>query len=258
MSKERGYSIVIDGLDGIGKGEVERAIIAYEQRLGRACFDTISFSRANRKGLPELKDFWNPPETYYDTIITAEPTYAGIGHSIRNEMIFNNDRNYPVESTIQGYSIDRLIQMKRLVIPALDSGLREIRSRCFLSTDIYQVQQAIDQGKDPVKIKKMIRNHPGTKIELEYAPDLLIIPTIDDAQKVIERLKERGLTRKEDNSIFDNLQFQEKLKPRYEEPSVRELFEKYGTRVEYLDAGISPESTRKQAIKIYKDFLENY
>ncbi len=99
----QGLFVVVDGLDGIGKGEVERAIVGYEQKLGRAVLDTVAFSRATRKGLPELRDFWSPPETYYDTLSTAEPTYAGIGHIIRNEMIAHNGRNYSSTAQTQAY-----------------------------------------------------------------------------------------------------------------------------------------------------------
>ena len=42
------------------------------------------FSKANRKGLPELHDFWNPPETYFDTILTAEERKL-LDESVRNE-----------------------------------------------------------------------------------------------------------------------------------------------------------------------------
>lgn len=60
VDRERGLFVVVEGPDGVGKGEAERAIIQYEQKFGRAVLDTVAFSRAHRKGLPELKDFWNP------------------------------------------------------------------------------------------------------------------------------------------------------------------------------------------------------
>src|SRR3989344_9053702 len=127
---KKGLFIVIDGLDGIGKGEIERALIEYEQKLKRAVFDSVAFCRAHKKGLPEFMDFWNPPEIYYDTIITSEPTHTWVGQAIREEIIAKNSRNYSSEMQIQAYSLDRLISMMRLVIPALSNGLRVIQSRC--------------------------------------------------------------------------------------------------------------------------------
>ncbi|MBU0760756.1 MAG: hypothetical protein KJ600_06905 [Nanoarchaeota archaeon] len=252
----KGFFIVVDGLDGVGKGEVERALIAYEQKLRRAVFDTIAFSRANRKGLPELHDFWNPPQTYFDTIVTAEPTYAGVGHNIRNEIIKNNSRKYSSEDEIQAYSMDRLIQMLRVVIPALKNNIRVLQVRCCASTLTYQIQRAKDEGKDQEEIKERILKHEGNKLQLDWAPDLLIIPKIDNTEELISRLKSRGLMEKEDDAIFENVKFQEKLAPLYTSTWLKELFESHGTKVEYLNASISPEETRKQAVEIYKRFLE--
>ena len=252
----KGIFVIVDGLDGIGKGEVERALIEYEQKLGRAVFDTISFSRANRKGLSELADFWNPPHTYFDTIVTAEPTYAGIGHTIRNEMIAKNGRDYSAEMQIQSYSLDRLVLMKRVVEPALLNGLRVLQSRSCASTLCYQTLKAMEEGKDSEEARRRILKHEGNKYQLEVVkPDLLIIPTIKDAAEVIKRLEERKSHRKDDKSIFDNLEFQSRLKPLYESVWLREIFEEHGTTVKYLDAGISPEETRAQAVEIYKNFL---
>lgn len=254
---KRGFFIVIDGLDGIGKGEIERALIAYEQKFYRAVFDTISFSRAHRKGLPELQDFWNPPEVYFDTIITAEPTYAGIGHNIRNEIIKNNNRKYSSEDEIQAYSLDRLIQMLRVVIPALQNNLRVIQSRCCAATLTYQMLRAREEGKNEEETKKKILEQDGNRLQLEWAPDLLIIPKIDNMEDLMARLKTRGLVEKDDDAIFENLKFQEKLAPLYTSDWLRELFEAHGTKVVYIDAGISPEETRRQAVEAYRRFLDS-
>lgn len=256
-TEKKGFFIVIDGLDGIGKGEIERALITYEsEKLGRAVFDTVAFSKANRKGLPELQDFWNPPETYFDTIVTAEPTYAGIGHNIRKEITRNNGRKYTAEDEIQAYSIDRLIQMLRVVIPALKNNLRVIQSRSCASTLTYQTLRAIEEGKNPELIKKRILEHEGNILQLAWAPDLLIIPKIDNVEELMRRLKTRGLFEKHDDVIFENLKFQEKLAPLYTSTWLRELFESHGSAVAYLDASISPEETRRQAVEIYKRFLD--
>ena len=251
----RGLFIVVDGLDGIGKGEIERAFIDYEQKLGRAVFDAISFSRANRKGLPELKDFWNPPETYFDTVINAEPTYAGIGHVIRNEIIKKGSR-YSYKTQIEAYSIDRLISMARVVIPALQNNLRVIQSRSMASTLCYQSLKAKEAGINIKQIRKEILNHRGNKLQLTWAPDLLVIPTIKNINYLMKRLEKRKEYKKDDNSIFDDIKFQSELRKFYEDSWLKELFEKQGTKVEYLDAGLSEESTREQALEIYKKFLE--
>lgn len=257
MVGKKGVFVVVDGLDGVGKGEVERAIIGYEQRQGRAVLDTVAFSRAHRKGLPELKDFWNPPEIYYDTLSTAEPTYASMGHTIRHEMIARNKRVYSATSQIQAYSLDRLIQMKRVIIPALENGLHVIQARCCAATLTYQSIIAQDEGLDPVQIREEILKEEGNALQLQYAPDLLIIPLIKDIGKLIQRLRERGYTRKDDNAIFENVEFQGRLNPLFRSTWLRNIFEKAGTKVCYIDASISEHETRKRTLELYKDFLSS-
>jgi thymidylate kinase len=249
-----GLWVVVDGMDGVGKGVVERVILAIEQKQHRAVFDTIAYSWACGS-LPELKDFWNPPRVHFNTIVTAEPTYVWGGAAIREEIIARNSRDYSAEVQAEEYSNDRLVLMKRVNIPALKAGLRVVQSRCFASTKCYQVLLARLQGGDVEKINQKIMSHPGTQIELEYRPDLLIIPTLSDASEVMRRMHERK-EEKDDEAIFETVEFQSGLREMYESPELRNLFEERGTCVCYLDTGISEQSTREQTREIYTSFLE--
>src|SRR3989344_1754880 len=134
----KGIFVVIDGADGIGKGEMETAMRRCEEKQGRAVFDTIGWSKAYGDS-PELKDFFGIPVPHFNTIMTAEPRYVGIGADIRNEITFKNFRTYPTRVQIESYSIDRLIQMGRVVVPALENGLNVLQSRSVASTLTYQV-----------------------------------------------------------------------------------------------------------------------
>lgn len=252
----RGYFIVVDGLDGIGKGVIERALDEFEQRQGKATFDSIAFSRAHTKGLPELIDFWNPPHVHYHTIITAEPTYAGIGRTIRQELISKSVRSYKPATLIPAYSVDREISMKRVVIPALENGLNVIQGRCVASTLCYQGQASGLAPEGLTKFAGELAKYEGNRMQLsEWAPDLLIIPTITNVAQLIERIKARMANQKDDNSIFDNAEFQGKIKPFYESNELKALFERNGTRVAHLDASISLDHTASEAVRIYKEFL---
>jgi len=253
---ERGKLIVVDGLDGVGKGVVERALIEFEQKLGKAVFDSISFSKAHSKGLPELSDFWSPPDIHYHTIITAEPTYAGIGKVIREELTAKNGRTYSSEDQIQAFSLDREVLEKRVSRSARENGLTDLRSRCVASTLCYQSLKAEDEEKNTEKIRERILAHDGNRYQLEWAPDLLIIPTIGDIKELMERLHKRAESQKDDNSIFENIEFQGRLKGLYESEWLKNIFENHGTKVAYLDAGISVESSRTQSVAIYRHFLD--
>lgn len=255
LSGKNGNFIVVDGLDGIGKGEIERALRGYEERLGKAVFDSISWSRAHEE-LPELKDFWNTPKPHFNTVMTAEPTYVGVGKNIREEMISRNGRNYSARSQIEAYGLDRLIQMQRVIVPALTNGLNVIQSRCLASSLTYQMLKAQDEGKNPEEVWNEILAHEGNQFQLQNPPELLMIPTIKEVRDLQERLRERGRNEKEDKAEFENAEFQGRLKPLYESGKLRDLFESLGTKVAYLDAGQGIEDSRRQAVDIYRHFLE--
>lgn len=248
----RGWFAVVDGLDGIGKGVVEQAVRNYiVERFGCGIFDTVGFSKG-RKRMAELSDIFDIPEFRGHTVVTAEPSYAWIGRAIRDEII-KKGNNYSVEAEIQSYSLDRLVQMRRIVIPSLESGLNVLQNRCFVSTLCYQCVRAEEEGMDLYKVRAVILNHEATKLQCRYRPDLLVIPTIKDVNELVKRLEERD---KKDNSRFENAEFQGKLKPHYGSSWLKDFFENYGTRVAYLDAGISEEDTRRQTVEIFSAFLD--
>jgi len=251
MPQERGKLTVLEGLDGIGKRLVQQTILKFERKRGKIRTlptDFGGFLRDFEVDFKEDKNLTNVPGKYI--LDCCEPTYFGIGQAIRQEIIANNARSYPSEIKIQAYSLDRLILMKRCIIPFLEHSQDVIESRNFVSTLCYQSLEALEEGNSIEDVRNRILEHPGSQIELEYAPDLLIISTINDVSELIKRLQKR---KKKDKCEFENLNFQRKLKPFYEDPWIKELFEKHGTRVAYLDAGISEEATKEQAIEIYEN-----
>jgi thymidylate kinase len=191
--------------------------------------------------------------------MTAEPTWCGIGKIIREEITKKENRDkYSVDARIQAYSLDRLIQISKVIIPALENGVNVIQARGVASTLCYQLQEAIDKNLSSEEIKTKILNQEGNKLQLgEYSPDLLIIPTINNPEELMRRLEERAKHSKEDNSMYENLKFQAKIKPLYESEWLKDLFEKSGTIVKYLDAGKTEADTRRQAVDIYKEFLQS-
>ena len=250
---EKGLFIVVDGLDAIGKGEIEKALLAFERESGRSVYDSIAYSNAANE-LPELDDFWN--ETMpYNTIFTCEPTRVGIGRTLREEVIGCNDREYSFRTEIEFYSQDRLVQMKRVTIPARKHGVRVIQSRCYAATVNYQAVKALDEGINIPGVRAEILAHEGNMLQQEWRPDLLIIPTINDLDELARRLAVRECKGTADKK--ENLELQKRLKPLYESDWLREHFEGLGTVVKYLDAGISIEETQRQVVEIYRAFLES-
>jgi deoxyadenosine/deoxycytidine kinase len=110
----------------------------------------------------------------------------------------------------------------------------------------------LEESRGIDEARKRILEHEGNAYQLEHRPDLIIIPTIGNIEELISRLEKRG---KKDDAIFENVAFQGKLKPLYESDWFRDIFEKAGSKVAYLDAGISVESSGNQAVEIYRNFL---
>lgn len=254
----KGKFIVIDSLDGIGKTEVQKGILDYlnvnsERILDVDAFtfkhhDFPDFQNSHVNGRPN--DFFQDL-TNYDVLLTSEPTHIGIGQTIRNEIIQTNGRVYSALFTAEMFSADRFVLYKRIIFPALEAGKTIIQQRSVSTSIIYQPIQAQEQNSN--LNLDVILSLPGNAQALEYAPDLLIIPTIKDTKEIMKRLKNRV---KDDNADFERLEFQFKLKPFYESENLKNIFEQHGTKVEYLDASTTIDATRKQAQEIYRNTFD--
>lgn len=248
--KLNGKFLMVDGLDGVGKGVVLDAIVEHVVDNGKRVFDLHDFWKENHNH----PDFTNNNSKYYhdldsfDVLVSAEPTFVGIGKALREEIIKKNGRKYSVKYTADAYAMDRMILYQRVLIPALKAGKTVLQSRSVSTSIVYQPLQSTMQGEEPLSVEDIL-SLEGNNLALQYAPDLFIIPTIKNVEEVMERLEKRS---KKDDCDFENLEFQLKLKPHYESEKLRKIFEERGTRVEYLDAGISIDSTKKQAVNIFK------
>jgi thymidylate kinase len=245
---ERGKFCVVDGLDGVGKGVVEKAIL---DEIGKPYFDSISWCKENLGVRPSLDEVGD-----YDVVLAGEPTYSGLGLDIRGTLIANRNRGrFPADLLVRAYSVDREIQMRNLIVPLVESGRTVVQSRSLATSLCYQTLNAEDEGLDPLKIRQEILMEPGNVYQLTNAPDLLIIQTIGDVGELMRRLKARE---KEDDAIFENEPFLLRAKEHYESDWLREIFEGRGTEVVYLDAGISVESSEQQARDIWSSFVERF
>ena len=159
-----------------------------------------------------------------DIIITSEPTYMGIGKYIRDELISNNSEvKYSSQTIAEAYALDRRILYENLIVPALETGIDVYQSRSLSSSIVYQRQSAIDEGQH------------------------------FDVKELNLRLENRE---KRDDCIFENLEFQLKLKEQYESDDFKKIFELKGVKVIYLDAGKSLKHSECLAEEFYKNNLK--
>lgn len=230
--------IMIDGIEGGGKSTIVESWKKFLTSQNKTIFDVKKYCIENNKypDYAELKS--------YDFIFNAEPTYFGIGKTIREELI-KNGNNYPEEAIAQAYSIDRLILYKKIIIPALQDKKIIIQDRGVSTSLCYQSLSG-NLSLD------WLANLPGNVVALQYRPDylLLIKMSAETAQK-------RLATRydKQDNAIFDKLNFQQKALATYLSPAYQKLFLDRGTTIEYLNTDTEIDTMKQEATELLKKLI---
>ncbi|MBS3176518.1 hypothetical protein J4457_04745 [Candidatus Woesearchaeota archaeon] len=233
-----GFFVMIDGLDGSGKGTALDALKEWTENI-------------LKKKVLDLRIYWKEHNTYpesieqYDVIISAEPTYLGIGKKIREEMIVKNQKKYSPEQIAEAFAADRDFLYKEVIIPALKKGKWIFQERGIVTSIVYQPLQGITLEK--------VKSLPGNKQALNNAPNVLIVTKIRP-EATMQRLAERT---KQDNAMFENLEFQKKLEGIYESAWLKELFEQHGSEVVYLDTNppLRAGDTKRKIIEIVEERL---
>lgn len=237
----KGFFVMIDGLDGSGKGTVVDALKNHLEKTKKV-FDLKVYEKEKNE-IPELDEVKE-----YDVLISSEPTYACIGRVIRDEIVRDNKRRYSALTTAHAFALDREILYRKLLVPALHLGKTVIQERGVVTSLVYQ----------PVQHERLtlmdIINIPGNRLALEHPPDVLIITQVSP-ETVIQRLKQRE--HKKDNAIFEELVFQRKIAERYESDWLKKIFESKKSRVMYLNTDkISEEETKQKAVAVWEEIAQ--
>ncbi len=233
----KGKFVMIDGLDGSGKGVAVDALKESTLSKGKKVIDLREFWK-KQEGFPDISD--------YDVIISAEPTFTNIGKNIRERLI-RKGTTHSAKEIAEAYSNDRLELYQKIILPALEQGKIIIQERGVVTSLVYQ--PLMKNGY----ILEKIKNLEGNKFCMEHAPDLLVIIVVKP-EVVIERLKERG---KKDNAIFEKLEFQKRIEKIYESEWLKQEFEARGSKVVYLDTNPpkTVEDTKKKIIELFEELI---
>ncbi|MBI5071576.1 hypothetical protein HZB93_01650 [Candidatus Falkowbacteria bacterium] len=242
IKKNKGILVMVDGIDGSGKGVIVKAL--------------ADWALAKKMKIFDLRNYWKEKHTFpepeeiakYDVIISAEPTYSMVGQAIREEIVRDNNRHYSAWTTAEAFSLDREILYRRIIIPALEQGKIIFQERGVTTSIIYQPVQ-----EEPLELEKIL-NLSGNKLALEYRPDLLIVTQVEP-KEAIRRLAERA---KKDNSIFEKLPFLEKIAERFAAPWFRELMESHGSKFVYLKTDKTVYDTIDETVNIWENFLKKH
>jgi len=248
----KGFFVMIDGPDGVGKGTLTNAVIKHLVEQGKEVLELQRWW---------LKHGWHPPigelkSRKINVLISAEPTFVGVGKEIRNEIISTEarkaGRKYSARQTAEAYALDRTVLYQNVIIPALKAGITVIQERGFPSSLAYQTLQAKESGESLTM--EHIAQMEGNQLAMQFPPDLLVIPTVN-AEEAIKRLEKRF--EKKDDAIFEKKNFQEKLRALYNTVEFIAVFEKLGTKVVFVDASKPISETEAQIIDILNQYIKS-
>lgn len=233
----KGKFVMIDGLDGSGKGVAATALKDYAIKQGKRVIDLRDYWKDNQ-GFPSIEE--------YDVIISAEPTFTHIGKKIRDEMIKNGSQ-YSAKEIAEAYSNDRLELYQKIILPAIESGKWVFQERGVITSLVYQPM--MQDGPTLEEVKGL----EGNTFCLNHPPSLLVITTVDP-ETVIKRLNNR---KKQDDAIFEKIEFQKKVESIYKSKWLKDLFESKGSKVVYLDTNPpkTEQHTKENIIELFESIL---
>ncbi|PIN74421.1 hypothetical protein COV20_00135 [Candidatus Woesearchaeota archaeon CG10_big_fil_rev_8_21_14_0_10_45_16] len=235
---KRGLFVKIDGLDGSGKGVAVTGLRNWAASKSLKVLDLREYWKDN-SGFPNIDQ--------YDVITSAEPTFTGVGKKIREEMVAKGS-NHTAKAIAEAFAEDRKTLYKNVIIPALQQGKMVFQERGVVTSLVYQPLQEDSYSKEE------IAQLEGNAFCLEHAPDLLIL-TVVEPEVVMQRLEKRE---KQDEAIFERLEFQKKVSEIYRSSWLKELFEAKGSKVHYLDTNPpnTVDDTIQNTISIVKKMLQ--
>lgn len=229
--------IVFDGIAGSGKTTVISWVKEWIRSQGKSIFDLAEWTQTHQDP-PTFEDVRS-----YDVLFTFEPTKQWIGRAIRYEMS-QTQHCYSGRALAHAFSLDRLIQYCRLIVPALEAGKTIIQDRSVSTSLAYQ--PVMPDGPTVEELLEM----PGNKFALEHAPNALILTDIAP-ELIRERLKRAD----DSKGVFEDLELLKKVHERFRADWFQKLFIDRGTKIEMLDTSVSKEHMFKNIATLLETYL---
>jgi len=233
-----GTFIIVDGLTGSGKSTVLNAVHDWALTCGHKRFRLQDWKESKPPRFEDIPDF--------DVYFTFEPTRNWVGDAIRSELSRVDDP-YGGEELAHAFSLDRQMQYKRLILPALQAGKTVIQDRGVSSSLVYQ---PVMPNSVPLET---IMSLPGNRLALENAPDALILTRLS-AEIAMERIKKRD---EESKGVFADIAFLKKQEERFASTWFRDLFERHGSTLYEIDTSRTMEQSTATATQLINHILTN-
>jgi len=238
MKISNGFFAVIEGINGCGKGIAAQTIGEYLVSINQNGFDFNAYWKTKMKH-PEAKDILK-----YDYFTSAEPTHAWIGRAIRDEMFYNNGRNYTETSMLNAYALDRHILYRRLLVPLKKAGKTIIQERTISTT------LAIQTVGDTAVTWDNILNHPDHQYVLKNLPNLMIIINIKP-ETANTFIKARS-SEEDDNDVYEVLERQKKTQEVFNSTRFKNYFTAKGVILEYIDNDGTLDEFKNKVVNVFK------
>lgn len=205
--------IAIDGIDGAGKSSLQAATRAWFVTRNLYTFDVTEWSKLHGR-LPRIDEI--PLDV--EVLLTAEPTYVGIGAALRT-LVIPDGSPYSARESASAFALDRDYLYRTLLIPFRErrQGVWIIHDRGLLSSLAYQPLQSQMAGDNPALTEAEVLALPGNQTALANCFDAFVLLDVDQAEAQ-RRLEQR--TEKQDNDRFSDPAFQLALSQRFRLPDV--------------------------------------
>lgn len=227
--------LVIDGQDAAGKGTLMSVLCNRAINDGLKVFDADKF-QIERGRLPRIDELIGS-----NVLFVSEPTYSGLGKLIREDYTSKNGTKLSDEAVAQAYALDRQILLENLILPAKENGISIFQSRGVSTSLVYQTQTLSEE---------FVKNLEGNRLELAHSPDYLLLFTVSDVEVINERL---NLRKKNDNCIFENVSFQEKVGMAYRSEWFRSIFSE--SKIIYFNTNAPLEESKREIVEFYNKEL---
>ncbi|MCS7144304.1 MAG: dTMP kinase [Archaeoglobaceae archaeon] len=195
---KKGFLIAIEGIDGSGKSVIANELVKFLSSLG------------------------------HDAILLKEPSDSIYGQKIKKA-----EERLPPEEELRLFLLDRELDVKERILPALEKGKIVVMDRYYYSNVAYQSVRGIEA-------KKILELNE----KIAPKPDLVIILDLS-AESAIKRILLRGKL-----TVFESKEDLEK---------VRENFLKMADEKSIVINAEKPlEDVKKEVFEIVKKSLNSY
>lgn len=228
----------MDGIAGSGKSTLLRHAKEALLKAGLSVFDMNDWNQ-DHDAPPTFEDIAS-----YDAYFLAEPTKTWIGAAIRQEISFHSEI-YSGAVQADAFALDRMIQYRRIVIPALTHGKLVVQDRGVTTSLVYQ------STIDPSLSMESIAHIPGNAFTLQYPPTHLILTHIDP-QVAQER---RGARNEMSKGMYEEVNLLTRAQETFHGDAFCGLIKSLGTTIHTVDTSQDLASTTKQFNSIFHSII---